>query len=481
MKITKTTPQTFTNAGALTNALMFLDTNAMANATLIDLGAMVIPRTYIDTKERNKYAGAETFIREFTGTLIVCLSSGILAKALAHSANRFIDPSTKINPNSWFTKDSAAALKKAWNGGTEGFVNNILDNLSGRDNTAITKLTNKDAVAQKLAAYINAEKPDKAAAKQIEDLITNDLKANRSVNVNINGTELNTSLEHLIRDMPDMGKNIFNNKNINVESAFKKIAKVNKIKTLGALGIASGLGLANQYVNRKITEKRTGVKGFAGDFDYQNFIKSKKSQKDDSLGFKLQKGLVSAGIIGLAAAVMRIRNPKDFVKKLEFASPIVSGNAIKTVYTATLVGRFLASDNKQELGETAFRDYFGFLNWLVLGGFASKAVANIIDPHKKELFNINKEGKGIKHWLNDITVKSHKEAAANGVKMWKINAAQIAGLAYSTLMLGVVLTRLNVLFSKQKQAKEQTAQTTQNTICFPPQMPEAFKGLKVTL
>ena len=40
--------------GALTGALRTLDTNEMANAVLIDLGAMVTPRTYYDTKERNK-------------------------------------------------------------------------------------------------------------------------------------------------------------------------------------------------------------------------------------------------------------------------------------------------------------------------------------------------------------------------------------------------------------------------------------------
>lgn len=47
--------------GMATGALRFLDTNPMANAVGIDLFAMVGPRTYIDTKERSKYAGAETF------------------------------------------------------------------------------------------------------------------------------------------------------------------------------------------------------------------------------------------------------------------------------------------------------------------------------------------------------------------------------------------------------------------------------------
>ena len=54
--------------GVLTSTLRTLDTNEMANAVLLDLGAMVAPRTYIDTKKRNANAGAETFFREVSGT-----------------------------------------------------------------------------------------------------------------------------------------------------------------------------------------------------------------------------------------------------------------------------------------------------------------------------------------------------------------------------------------------------------------------------
>ena len=84
--------------GMITTTLRTLDTNPMANAVGIDLFAMVGPRTYVDTKERNKYAGAETFFREFTGTLIVCLSASLFAKGITKVANKFIKPHIKINP-----------------------------------------------------------------------------------------------------------------------------------------------------------------------------------------------------------------------------------------------------------------------------------------------------------------------------------------------------------------------------------------------
>ena len=127
--------------GAITTTLRTLDTNPMANAVGIDLFAMVAPRTYVDTKERNKYAGAETFFREFTGTLIVCLSASYLAKGIAKIANKFIEPKNKINPKSWYSKDSLAFLNTASENtsNTNEYVSNVIENLSGRDN----KHTNK--------------------------------------------------------------------------------------------------------------------------------------------------------------------------------------------------------------------------------------------------------------------------------------------------------------------------------------------------
>ena len=88
----------------------------------------------------------------------------------------------------------------------------------------------------------------------------------------------------------------------------------------------------------------------------------------------MEKVVASLGMAAMAIAVMKIKSPKDFLKKLEFTGPVTSGNAIKTVYASTLIGRFLASDNRDELVETTTRDYLGFLNWLVFGGFAAKGV-----------------------------------------------------------------------------------------------------------
>lgn len=501
--------------GAITQSLITIDTNPMVNAALVDVFSMVIPRTYVDTKERNKYAGAETLFRELTGTIIVCLSSGYIGKWIAHGYNKFVKPEVKFNPNSWVTNDSLNLLKHSWDksifdskgngkGNSEKYVSNVLSNISGTDGTKTVtfkdidwknvqwyddkkwlkydklswnnekffgiedKLKNEKQIVKSLSEIIEDKTVSKNDAKKILEIvdhrITNALGVGGSVNVKLDDKTLSASLHNIVRDMHDLGSNIFTNKGVNVQEALSKLQKMNKTKTLGALAIASSLGLTNQYINRMITKKRTGTDAFVGEVEYEKVkngeFKGHPDKKENKSKFLGQRLLASAGIIGLAAFVMKIKNPKDFVKKLEFTSAITSGNAIKTVYTATLVGRFMASKNETELRETVTRDVLGFLNWLVLGGFAAKGVANLLDKNKTSLFNIHKEGKGVRHWLNDISLKSHAEIASKGndfakKNIWKLNVAHTSGLAYSTVALGILLPMLNIAVTKHKHKKAQ--------------------------
>lgn len=487
--------------GVLTGVLRTLDTNPMANAVGIDLFAMVGPRTYVDTKERNKYAGAETFFREFTGTLIVCLSAAYLAKAIAKISNKIIKPSIPINTNSWFSDDSIYFLSKSWekSGNTEGYVNNILNSMSGRDGKSVRhfkdinwkdiewvdeykwlnyrwekqkfngiqdKLKDKKSITSTLVELIDDKTVSKSDRKKLLDIIqvrlTNVLKADK-VSAELDGKKLSTTLHNLLRDGVDLGKDVFTNAKVNAPDALAKILKINKVKSVGALAIASGLGLTNQYINRKITEKRTGTKGFVGDSNYQNQVQDKKSSTDKSKKFLAKRLIASLGMAAMAIAVMKVKSPKDFMKKLEFTGPVTGGNAIKTVYASTLIGRFMASDNEDELTETVTRDYLGFLNWLVFGGFAAKGVANLLDKKRENLFNISGETKGVKNWLNNISLKSHNEIAAKGSEfakknMWKLNTAHAAGLAYSTVALGILLPKLNILINKYRNKNKQVKQ-----------------------
>jgi len=500
----------------LTSALAMLDTNPTANAVLLDLGSMVIPRSCIDAK-RNKYAGAETFTREFTSTFITCLSAGVFAVGISKLANKFIDKKTKINTSSWFTKDGIDTIKEAWNeSGKEPhkYVTNILDNISGLEGKETksfkninwekvewfdtnkwenikwkdkkykgieNKLTTREGIINTLSEIMTNKNIDKKDAKNIlnitETRITNALGVNREIKLHIKDKTFNTSMGNLLRDAYDMGKDIFFNDKADSAKIFKKIAKINKVKAYGALTLSSLIGLTAQRINRKITEKRTGHKGFVGTTDYNNKTVNQQNNtpKESKTKLFVEKAAACAGIIGLALGVMKVKSAKDFAKKLEFTGPVSTGNAIKTVYTSTLVGRFMASDDSTELRETACRDYLGFLNWLVLGGFAAKGTANLLDKKRETLFNEtntenNKKGtlQKVKHWLGDVKLKTHAEIAAKGSdyakkNLWKLNAAHCAGLIYSTVMLGVAVPLMNIMVTNRKKRKENAKNVYKNS------------------
>lgn len=484
--------------GMVTTALRTLDTNDMANAVLIDLGAMVVPRSYYDYTQRNKEAGFETFFREISGTFINCLSAGLLAIGISHIASKKLNPEIKIRPDTWYSTDSLNVLNNAWKnseGNTQKYVTEVFKNLKGRDGKQLNSFRNinwqsvdwidekswdkyiwkndkyknikeilktEQGVVKTLTQIIEDKNIENSDKKQIlkimEARITNALGANRDLNIEINGQKWSEKLEYILRDTYDMGKDIFTNKNVNIDEALKKAAKLNRIKIFGALIGASALGLTNQRLNRKLTEKRTGKKGFVGDVDYDSKPKDQQIQKSKYLWLK--KLAASAGMIAMVIGVMRVKNPKDFIHKLQFTGPVTSGNAIKTVYASTIVGRFLAADNDTELRESVTRDYFGFLNWLVFGGFAAKGVANLLDKKRENLFNITKDGKGLKHWLNDINLKTHSEIAAKGKafakkNIWKLNIAHASGLLYSAVTLGYILPMINDKLTKKKSKQKQ--------------------------
>lgn len=469
--------------GTLTNILRACDTNEMVNAVGLDVGAMVIPRSYYDTKARNEFAGAETFFREISGTFINCISAGLFAQIISKIASKFVMKNTITNPASWYNNDSLNTLQKAWDktNNTKDYVKTVFEHLSGRDGHKFNefkdinwntiewidekiwdkidwkndkykgiqnKLKTKEDFINTFADFIedkNINKDDKKNVLSImEKRMTNALQAGRANKVELDGHIWETSLWNILRDTQDMARDIFTNKNVTTSDAIKKIKKVNNIKAYGAITLACLLGLTNQALNRKITEKRTGKKGFVGDVDFTK--ETHNNTKDKNLIWK--KLGASALMIGMVASVMRVKNFKDFLKKLEFTGPITSGNAIKTVYGANIVGRFMAADNGTELRESMTRDYLGFLNWLVFGGFAAKGVGNLLDKKGNTLFNYSKEGKGLKHWLNNMTLKTHNEIASKGKdfakkNMWKINTANASGIVYSAITLGILLPMLN--------------------------------------
>ena len=454
--------------GGLSKALYTLSNNDMLNASFVDVFAMDTPRTIVETKNRGKQAGIEMGFREYTGTFIAEFSAALFAVIASKFIAKKLTPDVKVNSGSWITNNGLDVFSDIYNKSDKtpkSYVENILNSMSGlkgKETNEFSKI-DKDktkSIVEKLTNLITDNKIDKKESKkvlnQVQDEIINLLGADNNITIKgVNNKSVSSNLSHALRDIVDSGKNIFFGVNKqNPNKIVSKLKSMNNMRIGIAIPLSMGLAITNQYLNRYLTKRRTGIDNFVGENNYESNVAFKKEKKKEK-GLWWKK-LLSAGIFVLMLSkVMGVKKPADFIKKLEFDGPVTSGNTIKTVYGTLILGRIFASKDSTELRETNVRDYLGFLNWLVLGGFVAKGVGQMLDPKQEKLFNISNKGKGIKHWLKDVSLKSQKEILAHGgnVKsnLRKLNFAQMSGIAYSTIMLGVLLPKLNIWMTQHKK------------------------------
>lgn len=460
------TPNFTSSMGSLSNALYTLSNNDMLNASFVDIFAMDTPRTVVETKNRGKQAGIEMGFREYTGTFIAEFSSAVFAVLASQFIAKKLNPDVKVNSGSWITNNGLNIFSDIYNKSDKtpkGYVKNVLNSMSGLVGSEIKYFADIDkdkaqSVIEKLTNLITEKttnkKTNKKVLNNIQDEIINLLGADNSITIKSGKNEVSSNLTHALRDIVDSGKNIFfTETKQNSGKIISKLKQMNNLRIGIAIPLSMGLAISNQYLNRYLTKKRTGIDNFVGENGYENNVKDKNEKKTEK-GLWAKK-LLSAGIFVLMLTkVMGIKKPLDLVKKLEFDGPATSGNAIKTIYGTLILGRIFASKDSTELRETNVRDYLGFLNWLVLGRFVAKGVGQALDPKQEKLFNISKQGKGIGHWLKDVSLKSQKEIIAQGgnvkTNLLKLNIAQMSGILYSAIMLGVLLPKLNIWMTKRK-------------------------------
>ncbi len=457
--------------GGLSKALYTLSNNDMLNASFVDVFAMDTPRTIVETKNRGKQAGIEMGFREYTGTFIAEFSAALFAVLASKFIAKKIKPDIKVNSGSWITNNGLDVFSDLYNKSDKtpkSYVENILNSMSGLKGKETKEFSQIDkdktkSIVEKLTNLITDRTSNSAENKkvleEVQDEIINLLGADNNITIKGEKSSLSANLTHTLRDITDSGKNIFfgiNKQNPN--KIVSKLKSMNNLRIGIAIPLSMGLAITNQYLNRYLTKRRTGIDNFVGENNYESNVAFKNEKKSEK-GLWWKK-LLSAGIFVLMLSkVMGVKKPADFIKKLEFDGPVTSGNTIKTVYGTLILGRIFASKDSTELRETNVRDYLGFLNWLVLGGFVAKGVGQILDPKQEKLFNISNKGKGVRHWLKDVSLKSQKEILAHGgnVKsnLRKLNFAQVSGIAYSTIMLGVLLPKLNIWMTRGKHNKRQ--------------------------
>lgn len=500
-------PISFQSGAGVAQAVNFLKTNEVLGATSVDVGSMVVPRSIIDFG-RNGIAGFETVCRELVSVTnhLMIGAFGLFGAHLLNNAYKEFKNFNVDFKKVYADTDTAEHLAKKWKdakGVKTAFYNNVLSDIEGLKgkttliddvSNQLTKLTsNVDPNAVKSDVYKIPQK----ACNEIVAKLTKEIGAQTAIKVG----NLTTDLELLIKNTYTLS-NVFSKTEVknNIDGFVKLLKKAVPKKALVGVGIASAIGLGAQAVNRYITKKRTGVEGFVGYSELKDSNdKGAKPKKDNSTGFNMLK-VGATGVMGvIAAKALKVKNFGQVFKKMQFTSLMPSLNHIKVVYALTIMGRILASSDKNELRETVSRDYLGYLSWLMLGDKVSKIVINNINKLKKntgitddklklitdngriksaqEIAYIDKGDVALTNgkFILRKTFKNLSKTAQQQIK--KLTVANATGFIVSGLSLGLAVPWLNKYVTEKIRAKEK-AEPSQNLVRNNQQAPVNTKAVE---
>ena len=318
----------------------------------------------------------------------------------------------------------------------------------------------------------------------------------------VSSTDLKTFLEDTFKVSKSFNKKevqkafeeqIAKNGGLKDNAYIAKLSKFMKTRSIAGFLIGSAVGMSIQPLNIYLTKRKTGSDGFVG---------VEGRSKDNSTGFKALKGVAAAGFGGLTLWTLGT-GLKGFMGKMAFTGFFPSMNQLKGIYGLTIMSRLLATRDKDELREALTKDTLGFLSWLVLGDVVNKMTAEGLDKTVmrrsgetgqqgffKRVFNsklktrdevliealasegvstVKKDGdkivaKNLKEMMKDLD-KIANENLKNATKkrLRTLNWAQLAGYAFSGLVLGLGIPNLNIYITNKldKQRKEKAAQNSQ--------------------
>lgn len=519
MKIQQTLPRQINNNKAnqpqftgafetVSSGLRFLDTNQAWGANAVDVGSMVLPRTYTDFKDRGPQAGAETAFRESCGTMnhsLVGVYGTVAGLALASVFNNkfgvradklFADNNTiDILAKYWHEARNASDDKTVY---VKSFTDKVAENIKffntdvdkEKGMVSMSKEAQKNFSKSLSEALLNSDKKqiDKVLHNYLHTLMTSDTGAETRVVLKGFERSADNTSKTLISNIYNVSKTFMEDK---VDKIFKSskmvdandfvngLKKLNLQRSALGLGIAAAVGMSIQPLNMYMTKKRTGSDGFVG---------VAGREKDNSKEFKMLKGITALGF-SLGCLSMITTNPKKFLSKIQFQGMSPTINQLKFVYGMTIASRLMSARDKDELRESAVKDSLGFLNLLILGSLVSKGTARLLD---KSLINVTKDkSKNFFSWLTNSSLKTRDEVLfealkKKGIKTVKdgkaipfkelvksaddvtksklksLNIAQVVGYLYSGLVLGIGIPKLNIYMTNKSEAKRKAKLAEKN-------------------
>lgn len=493
--------------GAVDFLLRFLDTNQAWGANAVDFGFMVLPRSATDFG-RNVDAGWETARRESMGTFndsavgVYGTLAGLLLATGINAGYSLNKNSIKAH-NIFSDSETVNMVSKIWldkvhdkNNPLKEMLKEVWRNyeaLSPTENGKWIRL--KDETIEKIAQI--QEKAIKSGVSKLKGQDFEDVKNNVISDLGVEnnfrivakeGEKLHSSrynIDSILEGMHKLG-NLFTKENIaeefkladNIDNVkfVKRLRSMNLKRSLWGVAIGSVIGCCVQPINMWLTKRKTGSEGFVGG-----------GKKDDSFGFKMQKLLVG-GLFG-AFVLATIGNPKNLIKNLQFKGYTPTINQLKFIYGITIVSRFLAARNENELKESTVKDVLGFTNWLILGNFVQKLVVQCLDKSGSLIKKDALQGNKIVNWIQNSFIKTrdevlHEALGKNAFKDGKalkfnemlkavsdnkevkkklsiLTFAQLAGYVYSGVVLGWGIPKLNIYLTNRRMAK-QNAQQAEN-------------------
>ena len=326
-----------------------------------------------------------------------------------------------------------------------------------------------------------------------------------------------TNLKSLLNDLFIVSESFNGEK---VKEAFKEQLNGNKaikdnsfikgldkfMRTRAGMGFAAScaIGLSVQPINMYLTKLKTGTDGFVG---------VEGRSKDTSTGFFGLKGLSSVAFFSMILSTLNMNplkfTPKKFMDKMSFTGKMPTINQLKGIYGITIISRIFSARDKDELREVLTKDTLGYLSWLVLGDFVNRMAASAFDNDKCKVVNIkkgtekdnyfkkmfyanlktrdeilvqtlaengvstskNENGKVIaktfKEMLKDLNgLKDEAIKKATKKRLRALNIAQVAGYAFSGLVLGLGIPNLNIYITNKLDAKRkaEAAQKSNRTV-----------------
>ena len=191
----------------------------------------------------------------------------------------------------------------------------------------------------------------------------------------------------------------------------------------------------------------------------------KSGEKDKSAGFMALKTGVAAAFGTMVYGLITKFNPKNFLPNIQYKGITPTLNQFKLVYGLTIMSRFLAARDKDELREATVKDTLGYLSWLVFGNFVARGTLKALDKNligktrdevlygalKKAGISTVKDGKALPFKeLLKLLPKTDKAARKS---LRYLNIAQLAGYAFSGIVLGVGIPKLNIYMTKKSEQK----------------------------